>query len=123
MWNFPLNQISYKLYAIAHYKNGKSTWNEFFLDMKLLQSIYRLVQAHQEKHIYLNNIINAIIRLGNVFNKESLGRLLLVQSPEELRSDIKTILYFIHRLPENIPEYDLDSIEYNQKLIDELNKL
>lgn len=123
MWNFPLNPTSYKLYAISNYRDGKSTWNEFFLDMKLMTSVYRLIAAHKEKRTYLNQILNAIIRLGNVFHKESLGRLLLVSSPDEIRSDVKTILFFLSRLPNSIPEYDLNMVQFDADLIEELQKI
>lgn len=123
MWNFPLNPTSCKIYAIANYRDGKGTWNEFFLDMKLLSSVYRLLHAHKEKRTYLNQVLNAIIRLGNVFQHESLGRLLLAMAPIELRSDVKTILYFLSRLPDNIPEFDLQMVPFDENLIDELKNI
>lgn len=123
MWNFPLNPTSYKLYAIANYRNGKGTWNEFFVDMKLLQSVYRLVAANKEKPNYINTVVNTVIRLGNVFHKESLGRLLLAGSPDDLRPEIKTILFFLSRLPKNIPEFDLRMIPINENLAEQLRNL
>lgn len=123
MWNFPLNPTSYKLYAISHYRDGKGTWNEFFLDIKLLSSVYRLIRAHHEKRTYLNQILNVVIRLGNVFQHESLGRLLLAMAPLELRSDIKTILFFLSRLPDSIPEFDLQLVPIDDTLIEELKRI
>lgn len=122
MWNFPLNQVSYKLYAIAHYRNGNGTWNDFFLDMKLMQSVFRLVSAdNKQKHI--NTILNYIIRLGNVFQSDSLGRLLLILSPVEHRMDIKTFLVFLSRLPDSIPEFNIDEIPINHELAKKLQSL
>ena len=123
MWNFPLNPTSYKLYAIANYSNGKGTWNEFFIDMKLLQSVYRLIAANKEKPSYINTVVNTVIRLGNVFHKESLGRLLLAGSPDDLRSEIKTILFYISRLPNDIPEFDLRLIPFNKELAEQIRNL
>ena len=91
--------------------------------MKLLQSVYRLVAANKEKPNYINTVVNTVIRLGNVFHKESLGRLLLAGSPDDLRPEIKTILFFLSRLPKNIPEFDLRMIPMNENLAEQLRNL
>ena len=123
MWNFSLTQQSYKLYAIAHYKNGKGYWNEFFLDMKVLQSVPKMLANRVEKSQRVTHVLNTIIKLGNVFRNDSLGRLLLILTPEEYISDLKTILMFISRLPENIPEINLEDYGINQGLLFELENL
>lgn len=123
MWDFSLTQQSYKLYAISHYKNGKGYWNEFFADMKVLQSVPKLLANRVEKRQKCTYSLNTIIKLGNVFRKDSLGRLLFIITPEELHSDLKTILLFISRLPEHIPEYNIDDYGINYELYDELENL
>lgn len=123
MWDFPLNQISIKLYAIAHYSNGNGTWNEFFSSIKNCNIIYRLISTSYEKEISINSIINSIIKLGNMFQGKALGRILLVQSPKNLRSDIKTYLHFLSRLPNEIPEYDLSDVPLNDTLLKKLMRL
>jgi hypothetical protein len=123
MWNFSLTQQSYKLYAIAHYKNGKGYWNEFFLDMKVLQSVPKMLVNRVEKSQRVTHVLNTIIKLGNVFRNDSLGRLLLILTPEEYISDLKTILMFISRLPESIPELNLEDYEINRELFLELEHL
>lgn len=123
MWDFSLTQQSYKLYAIAHYKNGKGYWNEFFADMKVLQSVPKLLANRIEKRQKCTQALNTIIKLGNVFKNESLGRLLFIITPEELHSDLKTILLFISRLPERIPEINIEDYGINYALYDELEKL
>jgi hypothetical protein len=123
MWDFSLSQQSYKLYAIAHYKNGRGYWNEFFSDMKILQSVPKMLSNRVEKKQRCSHVLNTIIRLGNVFQNEALGRLLLILTPPEYISDLKTILLFISRLPDSIPELSIDDYEINQTLYDELEKL
>ena len=123
MWDFSLSQQSYKLYAIAHYKNGRGYWNEFFSDMKVLQSVPKMLSNRVEKKQRCSHVLNTIIRLGNVFQNEALGRLLFILTPPEYISDLKTILLFISRLPERIPELNIDDYEINQTLYDELEKL
>lgn len=123
MWDFSLTQQSYKLYAIAHYKNGRGYWNEFFSDMKVLQSVPKMLHNRVEKEQKVTHVLNTILKLGNVFAHESLGRLLIILTPEEYLSDLKTILIFISRLPDSIPECDIHSIEINKSLYDELEKL
>ena len=123
MWDFSLSQQSYKLYAIAHYKNGRGYWNEFFSDMKILQSVPKMLSNRVEKKQRCSHVLNTIIRLGNVFQNEALGRLLFILTPPEYISDLKTILLFISRLPDSIPELSIDDYEINQTLYDELEKL
>lgn len=123
MWDFSLTQQSYKLYAIAHYKNGRGYWNEFFADMKVLQSVPKLLANRIEKRQRCTQVLNTIIKLGNVFKNESLGRLLFIITPEELHSDLKTILLFISRLPESIPEINIEDYGINYALYDELENL
>lgn len=121
MWNFPLNPISYKIYAIAHYNNGRGTWNEFFSDLKSIQSVHKLVQLNQTGKTTLANVLNAIVRLSNVFpDGMALGRLILINANESITSDIKTILYFLGKLPPNIPERNLEDFPLNENLLDEL---
>ena len=112
-----------KLYAIAHYKNGRGYWNEFFSDMKVLQSVPKMLSNRVEKKQRCSQVLNTIIRLGNVFQNEALGRLLFILTPTEYISDLKTILLFISRLPDRIPELNIDDYEINQKLYDELERL
>lgn len=123
MWNFSLTANSYKLYAIAHYKNGKSYWNEFFMDLKMLHSVPKLLAHRVEKQQKVTGVLNTIIRLGNSFGKDSLGRLLLVLTPLEYLSDLKTILLYISRMPETIPELDVSEIAINIELYKELENL
>lgn len=123
MWDFPLTQQSYKLYAIAHYKHGRAYWNEFFLDLKVLQSIPKLLANRKEKRQKVTHVLNTIIRLGNVFEKDALCRLLFAITPEEYVSDLKTILLFISRLPEDTPELRITEYGLNEELYEELNNL
>lgn len=121
MWNFPLNPISYKIYAIAHYNNGRGTWNEFFSDLKSIQSVHKLVQLNQTGKATLVNVLNAIVKLSNVFPDDmALGRLILINASESITSDIKTILYFLGKLPSKIPEKNLEDFPLNENLLDEL---
>lgn len=123
MWNFSLSQQTYKLYAIANYKNGKGYWNEFFSDIKTLQNIPKILSNRVEKNQPCTHALNAIIKLGNVFKNESLSRLLFIVTPQEYISDLKTILLFISRLPKNIPELNINEISINESLYNELKKL
>lgn len=123
MWDFSLTQQSYKLYAIAHYKNGRGYWNEFFSDMKTLQSVPKILSNRVEKKQKCSHSLNTIIKLGNVFRNESLGRLLFIITPEEYISDLKTILLFISRLPDKIPEVNLNDYDINYDLYKELERL
>ena len=123
IWMQPLTQENYQIYAALNYMSNVGTWNEFFTDLKYFTRINKILNTkHKNHNVSLHNLLNIFISAGNVFQHDSLCRLAFFLSNNvECHSDIKTFLYFMHRLPDSIPETDLHKIPINTKLLEVLN--
>lgn len=126
LWSNKLNIYTQFFYAARYYNNGVSSWVEFLSDMKLINKISRCMlsrgtNADEEKSS--KAILNYIIIISNNFKNESLARILFCNSKPETYPDLKTFLWFLHRLPDSIPEANLNDIELNQNLLKQLNHL
>lgn len=127
IWSNKLTSNTYMLYAIRNYHNGVGVWGEFFYDIKMFSRISKIlmtrVNSSSETSTSVQNILNNFISLGNVFIGDSLGRLAFFIINPICYPEVKTILEYMHRLPRNIPEVKLSSIEYDQKLFYDLNQI
>lgn len=111
------------LYAVALYQRKNAFWSEFFADMYRFSTISRmLILRKTKKTNNIRKILNQLIYLGNIFPDESLARLLFFNTDDEVRSELKTILKYLYRLPEFIPECDLQKIKYSEDIIEEIKK-
>lgn len=127
MWEQPLDKDSYKIFAIRHYRSGVATWNEFFADLKQFSYIIRCISFKKDEvgTVEQNkSILNSIMHLNNTFSGDSLARLFFFISREnpDILGQIKTYLHFIHRLPDEIPELDLSTIDISESLLNLLNQ-
>ena len=128
IWNEPLNKSTYMLYAIRHYNKGKGTWNDFFSDLRKFSLVSKciLIQKYPSENtppIYHQTILNLIIKLANVFEGNSLARLLFFICSEDVHSEVKTYLQFIYRCPSEIPEVDLIRLRIDSGLQNLLPKI
>lgn len=125
IWSSPLNMETFQLYAARNYQ-GVPTWTAFFDSMKNFSLCSRLlVSKKHETRIGTNiyRILNLYIQLSNTFMLDSFARLAFFISNEEIYPELKTILYFIKRLPNGIPEVNLQSIPFQQSILSELNRV
>ena len=125
IWSKPLNPETFQLYG-ARYYQGIQTWSEFFDTMKLFSLCSRLLVSRMHENrigINLCRILNSYIQLGNVFPYDSFARLAFFISNPDIHPELKTILYFIKRLPNGIPEVNLHSIPLKQSLLTELESI
>ena len=116
---------TFQLYGARNYQ-GVQTWTEFFETMKLFSLCSRLLvsRKHETKMGHnIGRILNSYIQLGNVFPGYSFSRLAFFIANPEIYPELKTILYFIKRLPNGIPELDLQKIPFQQSLLNELNSI
>lgn len=125
IWNFPLTKDNCIFYAISSYNNGIGTWSEFFDDIKLFGKLSKYILQNNDNGKIINTriLLNTAISLANVFPKESLARLVFYHSDEQTYSKLKTLLYFMYRLPSSIPEVDLSKIQFDSDFLRELKKL
>ena len=123
LWNQELTQQTYFLYGARFYNNQYGRWNEFFNDIKLFQRCSKLLvsKRNSDAAISIKSILNTYVTLGNVFSGDSLARLGFFLSNPICHSDIKTILYFMYRLPCSIPEVCIAKIPFNTEILSILN--
>lgn len=81
-----------------------------------------LVLRKNKKTNNIRKIMNQLVYLGNIFHGESLARLVFFNSDESVYPEIKTVLKYLYRLPDAIPECNLKNINYAEEIIDEISK-
>lgn len=124
-WEQILTQETYALYGARFYTNTYGRWDEFFSDIKTFSRVSKLLVSRKnaKTKVSLKNIVNNYICLGNVFTGDSLARLAFFLGNPICYPEIKTILYFIHRLPPSVPEFDLSAIPYDSSLAHEIQNM
>jgi hypothetical protein len=128
IWNNPLNQHTYKFYAMRYYSNSRGSWEDFFSDLKQLTYVSKGFMSRKETSSSkqfgsIRLIVNNIIYLGNLFPGESLARLLFFSCNPAGHSELKTVLKFLYRLPDDIPEVELGDIPFCPDTEKELREL
>lgn len=117
-----LNEDNFLLYATKHYNNhGSLSQDEFESDLKIFIYINKQIgKKDGNYHLTLNHIIT----LFNIFDKAALY-LLLYKVEEQYWNKLFTYLVFINRMPDKIPEYEIEAINYplDNELIDKLRKI
>ena len=109
------------MFAIKHYDNPHCVDEQEFLDdmkrFKYLKSLFRKYDTSKElKH---RLIINHIIILANVFGIDAATTLLFFKIDRKHWSLLKTVLVFLHYMPEE----DITDIRINQRVMGELGKI
>lgn len=109
--------------AMKHYDNPScKTIEEFDADYQKFILIKKLLNKKiQNPRLVLNHIIT----LFNVFEKEACVRILFQKIDSSRWSDLKTYLVYLNYMVESIPEiglYDYN-IPLNQYIVDELRKI
>lgn len=107
------------LYAAWKYNNSTGTWTDYFSDMKLLNKLLKNISEIEKSN--LRSILNGFIYFSNIFRDESLSRILFFLAENEKEACIiKTILYFLYRLPDDIPEKNINEISIDSELLEKL---
>lgn len=126
IWNKPLTQDSYLIYA-ARYYTGSGYWNEFLTDLDLFKQCSKLIvqkiNTNKVTLPFVQKVLNSYISLGNVFIGNSLARLAFYSTNPIAHSFVKTILYYMKRLPTSIPERNLSEVSYDTELLDLLGHI
>ena len=109
------------MFAIKHYDNTHCVDEQEFLDdMKRFKYLKRLFRKYDTtKELKSRLIINHIIVLANVFGVDAATTLLFFKIDRKHWALLKTILVYLHYMPEN----DMTDIRINQKVISELGKI
>ena len=122
MVDFPkLTSENINMFALKHYDNPTCIDEKEFLDdMKRFKYLKRLFRKYDTtKELKVRLILNHIIVLSNVFGVEAATTLLFFKIENQHWGLLKTILVFLHYMPEN----DMTDIRINQKVMSELGKI
>ena len=109
------------MFAMKHYDNPSCVDEaEFLDDLKRFKYLKRLFRKYDTaKELKSRLIINHIIVLSNVFGVDAATTLLFFKIDRQHWSILKTILVFLHHMPEE----DMTDIRINQKVMAELGKI
>ena len=122
MVDFPkLTTDNINMFAMKHYDNPTCIDEKEFLDdMKRFKYLKRLFRKYDTtRELKSRLIINHIIILANVFGIDAATTLLFFKIDRKHWSLLKTILVYLHYMPEN----DMTDIRINQKVMSELGKI
>lgn len=109
------------IFAKRHYDNPSDVNSqEFDDDMKRFKYLKRLFRKYDtSKELKSRLIINHIIVLANVFGIDAATTLLFFKIDRQHWPLLKTILVYLHYMPEN----DMTDIRINQSVMAELGKI
>ena len=108
------------LFALRHYDNRGASREEFDDDMNRFKYLKRLFRKYDtSKELKSRLIINHIIVLSNVFGVDAATTLLFFKIDREHWSLLKTILVYLHYMPEE----DMTDIRINQNVMAELGTI
>ena len=109
------------MFAMKHYDNPSCVDEQEFLDdMKRFKYLKRLFRKYDtSKEFKSRLIINHIIVLANVFGIDAATTLLFFKIDRQHWPLLKTILVYLHYMPEN----DMTDVRINQNVMAELGKI
>ena len=108
------------IFAKRHYNNKGAGQEEFDDDMNRFKYLKRLFRKYDtSKEFKSRLIINHIIVLSNVFGIDAATTLLFFKIDREHWPILKTILVFLHFMPED----DMTDIRINQNVMAELGTI
>ena len=126
MFEEPLTDSNFMMYAMKHYTNPEcGSVEEFQEDMSRIKYLKRLFGKYQNQGILKERLIlNHIIIIYNVFPLTPATRLLFHKIEEKYHVPLKTFLVFLGNIPKKkIPEVDLDMIPLDQRIINKLREI
>jgi len=121
-----LNEKTFLMYAIKHYNNPECCdMEEFNEDLSRIKYVKRLLRRYKKTNELRERLLlNHIIILGNVFGPKIASRLLFFKIEKDLHPYLKAFLLFLDFIPEEgIPEFDIDCIPMDNKIITTLREL
>ena len=108
------------IFAKRHYINKGADKEEFDDDMNRFKYLKRLFRKYDtSKELKSRLIINHIIVLANVFGIDAATTLLFFKIDRQHWPLLKTILVYLHYMPEN----DMTDVRINQSVMAELGKI
>jgi len=115
-----LNEDNFILYAAKYYENiNCSDTKEFLEDLERIIYIKKIFNKYKKTgQIQHRLILNHLIVLYNVFNKDGLNRILFLRL-DKYHSILKPFLLFLNTLPEVVLNINNNNIYTNDIIMDE----
>jgi hypothetical protein len=96
-----LNTKNVLFFAIKSYESLNYIKSEFQEDYRLFRYVKRLLQRYRATgDIKINLVLNHINMIYNIFGVESATRILFLKIDKNDHSALKTILLFLHKMPD-----------------------
>jgi hypothetical protein len=115
-----LTEKNFIVYAAKYYENiNCSDTKEFFEDLERIIYIKKIFNKYKKTgEIQHRLILNHLIVLYNVFNKDGLNRILFLRL-DKYHSILKPFLIFLNTLPEVVLNINNNNIYTNDIIMDE----
>ena len=124
-----LNEKNFLLYAMQHYENPQCVEvEEFNDDLKKIKYIKRLFNQYSIEGVLKERLLlNHIIVFYNVFSVEAATRILFYKLEENIWPMLKTFLFYLNFLPDEIESINgrtilTTEIPMDQGIVDSLRK-
>ncbi len=120
-----LSDEEFLIFSLQHYENAQcQSIEEFYEDLDRIKYLKRLMNRSDGDVGQRNRLVlNHLIILTNVFGIVPANRILFFRMEQKYHRYIKTCLHFLNVLAREIPEADLSTIEVDQVLLKELEKI
>jgi hypothetical protein len=118
-----LTKKTYLSYALSMYTNTSCTgMHEFQEDLVRLKYIKRLIHRYiRTGEISPRLLVNHLINAYNVFQPESIARLLFFRAHPDAHSALRTVLDYVNLMPPVLPP--IDGVVYTAAAIPEDTRL
>lgn len=114
-----LSEDNYVLYAVKAYNSPHCIMSEFESDFKRIKYLKRLFRRYKHaKNLKERLILNHLIMIYNVFERESATRLLFLKTDERDYPVLKTFLIYLSLMPDYIHGINGKDIRSSDIMID-----
>ena len=120
-----ISRESFVMFAMKSYDNLHcKTIKEFETDLTGFTRLARLCSKDVSEEL-TTQTLNLVMTLMNVFVPDAAIKMMFYKVEPEYRNKLKTILVFLHRMPDKIPELNLidSDIPICQQTAEELRKI
>jgi len=120
--NTRLNEKNFLIFLIKN--SSFFEIQDLYNDLSRIKYVKRLLIRFKETgDLKERLILNHIIILQNIFGAEICTRILFFKIHKDLHEMLKSFLLYLHYIPNQIPEVDLDKIKTNETIDKKLKEI
>lgn len=109
------NENNFLIFLIKN--SSFSEIQDLYDDLTRIKYIKRLLIRYKKTgDLKERLLLNHIIILQNIFGAEICARILFYKIPKDLHSILKSFLEYLHYIPEEIPEIDVNIIQTDHRI-------